>query len=252
MLGVSLFASGYGAFLLGSCAIAGIRKGGLEALAERGRAASRRLSRRASTLPHIRDALAERSQRKRREEMRRQMPEAVRLLCIALDSGSSLPKALDYAADNTSGALGLELRRVVWDLKAGQGFAEAMENLRARTGGSEFAYLAVAMEIQHVCGGSLGAVLESVSASLRSAAELEEEFASKTAQAKLSARVVAIMPLVLLAVLSLLSPGYLATFFSSPFGVLVLACGLVLEAAGIVCVRKCMEVEGYGPAGGTA
>lgn len=87
--------------------------------------------------------------RKRVEALEQGMPEVLRLLCTALESGSSLVMALRYAADNCSEPLAGELKRTVWDLEAGQGFDEALEKLRQRTGGSEFAYLAVAMEIQH-------------------------------------------------------------------------------------------------------
>lgn len=181
--------------------------------------------------------------RRRARELERGMPEAIRLLCIALDAGSSLVKALEYAARNCDEPLAGELSRVVWDVQAGQGFDEAMEHLRARTGGTEFAYLAVAMEIQHRSGGSLGEVLRSVSSMLRQNAELDRDLRSKTAQARLSARVVACMPVVLLLILTLLTQNYLGLFFSSPLGVLMFASACALELLGIVLVRRGLCVQ---------
>ncbi len=175
--------------------------------------------------------------------LQKAMPEAVRLLCIALDAGSSLVNALEYAARNCDEPLATELSRVVWDLQAGQGFDEAMQRLRARTGGTEFAYLAVAMEIQHQSGGSLKDVLQSVSSMLQQDIELKQELDTKTAQARLSARVVACMPVVLLLVLSLLTQGYLAAFFTSPLGLLLFALACVLEVLGVVLVRKSLRVD---------
>lgn len=176
-------------------------------------------------------------------ELQKAMPEAVRLLCIALDAGSSLVNALEYAARNCDEPLATELSRVVWDLQAGQGFDEAMQRLRARTGGTEFAYLAVAMEIQHRSGGSLKDVLQSVSSMLQQDLELKRELETKTAQARLSARVVACMPVALLLVLSLLTRGYLAAFFTSPLGLLLFLFACVLEILGVVLVRRGLRVD---------
>ena len=181
--------------------------------------------------------------RRHLRELKQGMPEALRLLSIALDAGTSLVKALEYATDNCSEPLAGELKRTVWDLQAGQGLDEALQGLRARTGGSEFAYLSAAMEIQHRSGGSLGEVLASVSDSLRQSAELEEELRTKTTQGRLSARIVAWMPLALAALITVLSPGYFGAFVSSPLGVALLVTAMLLETAGVLLVKKALAVD---------
>lgn len=193
-------------------------------------------------LPPVRGALRRMQGQRRRQQLRQSLPQALRMLCIALDSGNSLVKALEYAARNSSGAMARELRHALWDMQAGRSFGEAMEGLRQRTGGSEFACLAVAMEVQHRCGGSMAAVLQGVSAMLQQNAELAEELATKTTQAQLSAKVVACMPLAVLALLSLVSPGYLGRFFESPAGVALLVLALVLELVGVVLVRQSLDI----------
>lgn len=202
-----------------------------------------RLKDRLAGMPLVRGPL-DRSRRLREEMLfKQQMPDAVRLLCIALDAGSSLTKALEYAAENTEAPLSDELRKTVWDLQAGQGFDEAMGRLRARTRGSEFSYLAVAMEIQHRCGGSLSGVLQTIAGSLRKSAELAESLKTQTAQGRLSARIVAAMPVLIVLAFSLFTPGYLATFASSPLGAVLLFLALSLEIGGIAWVRKTLDVD---------
>ena len=172
-------------------------------------------------------------EKKRAEELQKGMPELLRLLCIALDSGSSLVMALRYAADNCDEPLAGELKRTVWDLESGQG----------RTGGSEFAYLAVAMEIQHQSGGSLTTILQNVSTLLQQAAELKEDLRTKTAQGRLSSRIVALMPFALLGILSVFSPGYLTGFLASPLGICLFALAMLLEATGILLVRRALAID---------
>lgn len=182
-------------------------------------------------------------EKRRADELQREMPGVLRLLCIALESGSSLPAALRYAAQNSTGALADELNRTVWDLDAGHGFDEALERLRERTGGSEFAFLAVAMEIQHQSGGSLSDILKNVSDLLRQTSELKDDLQTKTAQGRLSSRIVALMPFALLVILSLLSPGYLSGFLSSPLGICLFVFALLLEVLGCVLVRRALSVD---------
>ena len=183
------------------------------------------------------------SRKKRSEEFERELPEVLRLLCTALESGASLTMALRYAADNCDEPLASELKRTVWDLEAGQGFDEAIENLRKRTGGAEFSYLAICMEIQHSSGGSLREILNSTAGMLKQSAELKEDLRTKTTQGRLSSRIVALMPFALLAILSLFSPGYLSIFFESALGILLFALALVLEAAGVVLVWRALKID---------
>lgn len=225
--------------------------GNPRALVQRGRSVFSRLRELALGNTYLSHAFASARKRRHLRELKLGMPEALRLLGIALDAGTSLVKALEYAADNCSEPLAGELKRTVWDLKAGQGLDEALQGLRARTGGSEFAYLSAAMEIQHRSGGSLGEVLASVSDSLRQSAELEEELRTKTTQGRLSARIVAWMPLALAALITVLSPGYFGAFFSSPLGVALLVTALLLEVAGVLLVKRALAVDlSAAPGGG--
>ena len=66
----------------------------------------------------------------------------------------------------------------------------------------------------------------------------------QTAQAKLSARVVAIMPFLLVAAFSLASPDFLSPFFASPLGIGLLTLAIVMQVAGIILVRRALAVDG--------
>ncbi len=170
--------------------------------------------------------------------MRAAMPEALRLMCVSLDSGATLAKALEYAANNCSEPLATELKQVVWDLQAGVSFDVALERLRERCGGTEFSYFAVAMEIQHSSGASFGSVLASVSQALQVSSEMEESLKTKTTQAQASSKIVAVMPVIILALLSLFSKGYVSQFFASPIGVVMFVFAVLLELVGIAWIRK--------------
>lgn len=249
LLVIALVATGAAAYRMAG--VLACLWGSPRALVQRGHGVFSRLRELALGNTYLSHAFASARKRRHLRELKLGMPEALRLLSIALDAGTSLVKALEYAADNCSEPLAGELKRTVWDLQAGQGLDEALQGLRARTGGSEFAYLSAAMEIQHRSGGSLGEVLASVSDSLCQSAELEEELRTKTTQGRLSARIVAWMPLALTALITVLSPGYFGAFFSSPLGVALLVTALLLEVAGVLLVKRALAVDlSAAPGGG--
>ena len=86
-------------------------------------------------------------------------------------------------------------------------------------------------------------VLDAASGSVESQIELRRSLRVQTAQAKLSARVVSVMPFVLIALFSLVSDGFLEPFFESALGLATLALALGMQAAGIAMVRRMLKVE---------
>ena len=108
---------------------------------------------------------------------------------------------------------------------------------------AELAFVAVALDVQHQASGSMKQVLDAARDTVQSEIELRRALRVQTAQAKLSARVVSVLPFVLIAVFSLVSEGFLDPFFASPMGMALLAIALGMQAAGIVAVRRMLAVE---------
>ena len=180
---------------------------------------------------------------RRASDLREQVPDALRTIDAAVCAGLGLPRALDYAARSTAVPLGPELSQVVWDVQTGQGLEEALERLKDRASVPELSFVVVAMEVQHRSGGSLHRIFEVASEAVAQSFDLERSLQVKTAQARLSARVVGVMPLLLLLLLALISPGYFQSFTGSALGVSMLLVAAVLDGIGLLVIRSIMEVE---------
>lgn len=87
-------------------------------------------------------------------------------------------------------------------------------------------------------------VLEAAAETVKGELALRQSLRVQTAQAKLSARVVTVMPFILVAAFSLASPDFLAPFFAGPAGYALLGLALAMQAAGIVLVRRALAVDG--------
>ena len=80
---------------------------------------------------------------------------------------------------------------------------------------------------------------ESVSRDL----DLRRSLRVQTAQAKLSAQIVSIMPFALAFLLTAVDPGFLSPFFESSMGLCVLVIAVCMQATGVLLVRRMLALE---------
>ena len=187
--------------------------------------------------------LAARSRREREAEAARDgVPQALNVMGECFQSGYTLVQTMDQVADQADGLLAPLFAQCADTLRMGGTSREALSCLRGDARVPELSFVAVALDVQHQSGGSVTSVLGSAQRMVADEIELRRSMRVQTAQARLSARVVCLMPFVLVAVLSLMSDGFLDAFFGSAAGMAMLVVALAMEAAGVLLVRKMLEV----------
>ena len=177
------------------------------------------------------------AERHRRAALLGALPDALRALGVYYGSGLTLQQSFEQLGRDIDAPLGPLLGAVASDVRAGLRVGEALARLRTRGALRELSFASVAIEIHQRTGGSLQQLLDRAARDVADALALERELEVKTAQARLSAKVVSVMPVLVLLVLAAASPGYFASFLSSPMGLamFLVACGL--EVAGILAIR---------------
>ncbi len=176
------------------------------------------------------------------EQEREGVPDALSAMDACLKAGLSLSQTFDFVAAETRGALGARFSRASRVVKTGGTVAEALARLREGTPLPELAFAAVALDVQHVAGGSVAHVLESTRQTVKSEMELRRSLRVQTAQARLSAQVVSVMPFALVALFSLVSEDFLVPFFESVAGMALLTTAIAMQAVGIAAVRRMLRV----------
>lgn len=182
-------------------------------------------------------------QDRRREALREAIPDALRSMGACFQSGFSLLQTFHQVASESADPLRALFQRAANRLETGHGAQEALAELRCGGSSPELAFVAVALDVQHQSGGSMRQVLDAARDTVEGELALRRALRVQTAQAKLSARVVSVMPFVLVAVFSLVSEGFLDPFFESTAGVALLGLALGMQAAGILAVRRMLAVE---------
>lgn len=181
---------------------------------------------------------------RREAAVRDEVPDALRSVGVCFRAGLSLMQTLEQTASEMKGPLGELFLSAALVLRTGGTASEALALFRRRADEPELAFVAVALDVQHQSGGSLAAVLDAARESVESEIELARSLKVQTAQAQLSARIVTAMPFVLIALFSLMSPGFLAPFFESVGGMALLGAALVMQVAGVVLVHRMLDTGG--------
>ena len=178
---------------------------------------------------------------KDREALRDRTPQVLQSLGRCLAAGLTLQQTFRQVGEEVPGQVGRMFATAAHRLETGAGASEALGFLRTATDVEELRFLAVALDVQHRTGGSMRQVLESARETVLANLDLSRQLRVQTAQARLSARVVTLLPFGLLAVLQLLSPGFMDPFFSGVAGGVLLGVALLLQAAGILMVRRILK-----------
>ncbi len=179
----------------------------------------------------------------RRMKCQRQLPEVLELIATALRSGYSLPRALELVARQMGPPVSDEAQRVVDELAVGVSLDEALDNLSRRQGSYEIKLFTAAVQIQTRVGGNLAEMLIKTAAMVRQRAQLAGEIAALTAEGRLSAGILAALPVLLALAVARLSPGYLAPLITDPLGRYLCVAGVLLMVSGLVMIRRLITVD---------
>jgi tight adherence protein B len=164
--------------------------------------------------------------------LERELPDALRRVGAELGAGRTADRALGAAA-SVGGVAGEAFALAGRRAAAGEDIAAA---LAAALGGrARFASAAISLQLH--AGGDLPALLRSLARRLDERRGVNAEIRALTAQARLSARVVPLLPVVGLALAALLDAGAVRLLLTTGPGLAIVAVAGVLDLAGLLAIR---------------
>lgn len=180
---------------------------------------------------------------KRRAAFAEQLDDTLQLVASGLRAGHSLPAALDAVALETESPTAEEFARVLNKHRIGFDLGEALEECAVRMQSDDLAWTAQAVAIHREVGGNLGEVLDHVGDTIRERNQIRRQVNTLSAEGKMSANVLILLPVAIAAVLMVISPNYLTVFVESPIGWALIAASLVLFAIGYVWLRAIVKIK---------
>lgn len=173
----------------------------------------------------------------RRREANAAMPAVFRTLSVAMGAGMTLVQAAEYAGARAGGAVGEAFARLALRLRCGVATETALSELSDELHTPGAGLLSTALAISHQTGSPLQGLFQRSAALVERQGEFERLLAVKTAQVRLSVRVVCLLPAVMVALLAAISPDF-QKGLSTPAGAGSVALAALLDVAAVAIIRR--------------
>lgn len=181
--------------------------------------------------------------KKRLEKFEEQLPDALDMMSRALRAGYPFNDAMKYIADEMPDPIASEFRIVFDEINYGREVKQAFHFLVYRIPSVNLLALTTAIMIQREAGGNLSELLDKVSGVLRKRIKFQRRIKTLTAEGRVSAWVLSLLPLFVFLFLTISSPKFLKPLLETEIGHTLLITGVILQIIGAFWVRKLIDIE---------
>ena len=177
------------------------------------------------------------------KEFQRQLPDALDLMARALRAGHAFSVGMKMVGDELPEPIGPEMSRAVEEISFGIDIPEALKNLSTRIECVDLKFFITALIVQRETGGNLAELIESISRLIRLRFELFGRIKALSAEGKMSALVLIVLPFLLLFGLTWINPDYMDPLYSHPTGQAMLAGALIWMGIGAFIMKQMIEIK---------
>ena len=182
--------------------------------------------------------------KKREDALVEQLPDALDMIVRALRVGQSVDGALQEVARSFSPPIGTEIKNIYNEMSMGLPFEKALRNFEKRfIKIPEVKILVTAFIIQRETGGNLTSVLDGVARTIRERFHLKRQIKVLTAEGRLSALILGLLPIGFLLIAWVFNPKYISLLFTDPTGKKLLLFAVLFEITGFVVMRIMSRIK---------
>jgi tight adherence protein B len=180
---------------------------------------------------------------KRLAKVDQQLPDALDLIGRALRAGHAFPTAMKMVGDEMSAPIADEFRITFDEVNFGISMADALMNLATRVPSTDLRYFVIAVLIQRETGGNLAELLDNISKIVRERMKLLGQIRVLSAEGKMSAWVLGLLPFGAALMIQLTNPGFLKVLYTDPAGRKMVATAMVMMVMGVFVMRKIIRIR---------
>ena len=180
---------------------------------------------------------------RRRNAFSEQLEATLAIIAGSIRAGYGLTQAMSTVADESPSPTSDEFNRVVVENRLGRPIDEAMRDLSERMDNEDLQWVVEAVEIQHDVGGNLAEILDTVGQTIRDRNRVRRQVQALSAEGRLSAIILVLLPIVIAGLITMISPDYIAELTDTALGRVMLGGAVLLMLAGGAWLRKIVTVE---------
>ena len=122
-------------------------------------------------------------------------------------------------------------------------FEDALESLSQRVGSDDLMLVTTAILISRKTGGNVTEIFDKISETIRGRQKIERKVKTLTAQGRMQGIIVSAMPVFLGLVMTLIKPGLMIPYLTSPLGAMSVLVMCALIFVGWMMIRKIIKID---------
>lgn len=167
-----------------------------------------------------------------------QLEDTMQLMASSLRAGHSLPQALAAVARDAEEPTREEFSRILNETRVGRDVGVALDETAMRMANPDFGWVSQAIGINREVGGNLAEVLDQVAATIRERNQLRRQVSALSAEGRLTAYILMVLPFAIAGFLLITSPSYLTHFTQGLIGPGLIGLCVVMLLLGWLWLRK--------------
>jgi tight adherence protein B len=179
----------------------------------------------------------------RLRKLEEQLPEAADFLGRALRAGHSFANVMQMVGEEMPEPIAGEFKFAYEEVNYGVPMNEALHNLALRVPLTDLRYLVIAVLIQRESGGNLAEVFGNISRLIRARLKLLSQVRVMSAEGRMSAWILGILPLGVLVLMALSNPVYVRVLWTDPIGVRLMWYAFAIAVGGVLWMRKLIRIR---------
>jgi tight adherence protein B len=181
--------------------------------------------------------------RQRTEKLCQQLPETLDMLSSSMQAGLTLQQAIERGAKRLPNPIAQELGVITQECRLGTGIATAVNHFAERISVLELKIVSAATEISIRLGGNLSETYEKLGTMIRDRLMFEREMGAMTAEGRMQGIVMAMLPFVILVLMTFINRPLMLPFILSKVGICLLILVAVMQIAAYFWIKKITDVE---------
>lgn len=183
-------------------------------------------------------------QRQRRaQQLQAQLPDALDLMARSMQAGHAFSSALQLAARECPRPMGPELASVFGELQYGATVQDALGRWTERVAGEDVRIFVTGVRIQTETGGNLAELMQQSAALIRERQTLRGSIRVLSAEGRISALILTLLPFVLGALLTALNPQFMGLLWHDPKGQQLVSAALLLMGLGVLWMWRMVQIR---------
>lgn len=181
--------------------------------------------------------------RDRIKQIDEQVEESMIYMANSFKANPALPDAIQDVINSMGPPISQEFDVLLKEYKLGTPLAQAMINMQERVPSRNMQLAVSALLIGRNVGGNIPKILEDISSTIRESYRLERVIDTQTAQGKMQAWVMGLMPAVVIGLFYLMDPELITPLFETLPGYGILAVAAVLNVVGVALILKIVRIQ---------